>query len=89
MRALLATVQISITLRTHSIQIRPGRQGGCAVIAAGRRDMLNQAGKAGSGYINRGTRTLWLGPIFTRPSRFAVRIHIPVLSVLAVIVHWG
>jgi hypothetical protein len=89
MRALLATVQIGITFRTHAVHVGAGRQGGCAIKAAGRCHMLHQPGKARSGYVNGRTRTLRLGPVFTRPARLAVRIHVPMLSVLTVIVHAG
>lgn len=89
MRTLLAAVQIGITFGTYAIHVRAGRQGGCAIEATGRSHVLHQPGKAGAGYVNGGTRTLRLGPVFTRPARLAIRIHVPLLSVLTVIVHAG
>src|SRR5690349_6225305 len=49
--------------------------------------MLDQAGEAGAGHVDRRARALWLRTVFAKRSRIALRVHVPVLPVLAIIVH--
>lgn len=88
MRALLAAMQLGIALRTIAIKVDPLRKGSGTVKAPGRRDMLHQAGQARTSHVQRRTRSVWLRAVFTVWTGIAVRVHVPVLSVLAVAVHW-
>jgi hypothetical protein len=89
MRALLAAMQGRIAFGADTVEIGSRRERGGTVEAPRCRDMLNEARKAGSGYIERGARTLRLGPFLaaTRCVGVAVRVHVPVLSILAVAIH--
>jgi hypothetical protein len=87
--ALLAAMQRRIAFRTEATEIGPRRQGGGTTETPRRRNVLNQTRQAGAGHIQRRARSLGLGAVFAaaRPVGIAVRIHVPVLSVLAVAVH--
>jgi hypothetical protein len=87
MRALLAAVQVRIALGTDTVEIGVWRQGRRTIEASGRRHVLDQAGEAWSGYIDRWPGALRLWPVVARASGIAFRIHVPRLSVLAVAVH--
>ena len=67
-------------------KIDVGGQGGGAVEAAGSGDMLNQTRQAGAGDINGGPGTLQFGTVIAE-TFVAIRIHVPVLPVLAIVVH--
>src|SRR5690348_5706819 len=49
--------------------------------------MLDQTRQAGAGDVNGRTGTLWLGTVFAKTFAVAIRIHVPVLPVLAIVVH--
>jgi len=50
--------------------------------------VLHEAGKPGAGDIERRPGTLRFGTIFAEGLAVAVRVHVPVLSILAIAVHW-
>jgi hypothetical protein len=49
--------------------------------------MLDQAGKPGAGYIKRRAKAGGLGTLVAITFRIAIRVHVPVLPVLAIVVH--
>ena len=49
--------------------------------------MLDQAGQAGAGHVDRRAGALRLGTVIAEGSAIAIRIHVPVLPVLAIVVH--
>ena len=89
-RALLATVERGVALRTSAGEIKIGRQGSRAVVTSGRGDMLDEARQPGAGYIEGRTGALRFRSIIAAEAlAIPVGIHITVLSVLAIAFHWG
>src|SRR5579872_4463102 len=90
MSALLAAVQVGATFGTLPLPIHILRQRGRAVETTRRHHVLQKTGQAGTRYIDGRpwTRRFW--PLCGPPIPVfpvAVRIHIPALSVFAIVVH--
>ena len=86
MRALFAAVKLGVALWAVAGEVGFGGQGSGAVVAARRGDVLHQPGKTGAGHVQGRTRALRFGPVFAKAFALA-RVHVPVLSVLAIAVH--
>lgn len=86
-RALFTAVQIRIAFWAGAAEVRPGGNGRGAVITTGRRHVLHEAGKPRAGDIERRARARRFGPIFAKGLSLTVRVHVPVLSILAFAVH--
>jgi hypothetical protein len=79
-------MQLGVALGASPPKIDIGGQGGGTVEAAGGGDMLNQTRQAGAGDVDGWARTLKFGTVITK-TFIAIRIHVPVLPVLAIVVH--
>jgi hypothetical protein len=86
-RALFAAVQFRVALGTGSLKVDVGGQGGGTVEAAGGGDMLNQARQARACDINGRAGALLFGTVIAERTFVAIQIHVPVLPVLAIVVH--
>ena len=87
MRALFAAVQFSIAFWAGAGEFNSRRQRGGAIEAPRGGDVLDEARQAGAGDIDGRTGALWLRTVIAERLGIAVRIHVPVLTVLAVVVH--
>jgi hypothetical protein len=86
MRALLAAVKLRVAFRAVAAEIRPWRDGRRTVVTPGCGYMLYKAGKPGAGDVYGRAGTLGFRT-FAKGFAVAVRVHVPVLSVLAIAVH--
>jgi hypothetical protein len=87
--ALFAAMERRGALRAIPLEIRPGRQRRRAVVAAGCRHALHQPRQARPRRVLQSPWTLRRpGPVISiLPARLAVSILVPVLPVLAIIIH--
>src|SRR5208283_1745950 len=89
MRTLLAAVQLGIALRTIPREGNPLRQGRAAIETTRRRHVLHQPRQPRAGDVD-GRPGAWrLRPVLAKGIGIALRIHVPMLSVLAIAIHWG
>jgi hypothetical protein len=86
-RTLFAAVQLGVALGTSASEVGPRRERGGAVVTTGCGHVLDQTRQPGAGYIEGRPRPLGLGPVSAWAPTVAVRVHVPVLSILAITVH--
>ena len=93
MSTLLTAMQCRVAFRTLSVETGAGQQRGGATVAAGCGNRLYETGEAGSGYIERGFRTLGFEgsvPVAVRVAiaiAIAFGVVIAVLPILTIAIH--
>jgi hypothetical protein len=90
MRALLAAMQCGAAFGAGAVKVDIRRKCGGTVEAACGGYVLNETGQAGTGDVDGWTRALGLRAILAIAAfGITIRIHVPLLSVLAITVHGG
>src|SRR5947207_3561289 len=87
MGALLAAVELGIAFGAISAEINIRGQRRRAIETPRCRDVLHESRKPGTGDVQGRPRPLGPGTVFAEAFALPVRVHIPVLSVLAIAVH--
>ena len=87
MRALFAAVKLGVAFGANAGKFNIRWKSGGAIEAARRRHVLYQARQAGAGNVDGEAGTLRLRAVVAEALALAIRVHVPVLPVLAVIVH--